>query len=344
MNTKEQRFSKLVKEYEQTIYAVCYMFSHDAEDVDDLHQEILIRLWQGYDGFEGRSDIKTWIYRVALNYCINFSNKRKREQTKHTTEGKSDTSDNDLEKRMQIKQLYQRINKLGFVDRSVILLWLEGLSYEEIGAIIGISVKNVSFKLVRIKERERNIVEELEELKTGYNALKAQMKQQERLNERFFKAARHRPVQAVNKKIRNRMILDVLTLPIIWIICIATHWPLLFGVLVSLWTMTDLGATIWINRKLGMDHLLDGDTRTVTHAITSYRRFYRRALTISIIPCIAMITYIFIELLDRVETSANRNLIIVIGIAYTLAAIIITGVQYRRHNKACDDLLNEFEE
>lgn len=191
---------------------------------------------------------------------------------------------------------------------------------------------------------ERNIVEELEELKTGYNALKAQMKQQERLNERFFKAARHRPAQAVNKKIRNRMILDVLTLPIIWIICIATHWPLLFGVLVSLWTMTDLGATIWINRKLGMDHLLDGDTRTVTHAITSYRRFYRRALTISIIPCIAMITYIFIELLDRVETSANRNLIIVIGIAYTLAAIIITGVQYRRHNKACDDLLNEFEE
>lgn len=54
---------------------------------------------------------------------------------------------------MQIKQLYQRINKLGLVDRSVILLWLEGLSYEEIGAILGISVKNVSFKLVRIKER-----------------------------------------------------------------------------------------------------------------------------------------------------------------------------------------------
>ena len=156
MNTKEQRFSKLVKEHEQTIYAVCYMFSHDAEDVDDLHQEILLRLWQGYDGFEGRSDIKTWIYRVALNYCINFSDKRRREQTRRTTARESDTSDSDLEKRMQIKQLYQRINKLGLVDRSVILLWLEGLSYEEIGAILGISVKNISFKLVRIKERLKN--------------------------------------------------------------------------------------------------------------------------------------------------------------------------------------------
>ncbi len=157
MNTKEQRFSKLVKEYEQTIYAVCYMFSRDAEDVDDMHQEILLRLWQGFDGFEGRSNIKTWIYRVALNYCINFSNKRKREQTKHKASNESDTTDSDLEKRMQIKQLYQRINKLGLVDRSVVLLWLEGLSYEEIGAILGISVKNVSFKLVRIKERLKNV-------------------------------------------------------------------------------------------------------------------------------------------------------------------------------------------
>lgn len=74
-------------------------------------------------------------------------------EDKHTETRKPESSDSDLEKRMQIKQLYQRINKLGLVDRSVILLWLEGLSYEEIGAILGISVKNVSFKLVRIKER-----------------------------------------------------------------------------------------------------------------------------------------------------------------------------------------------
>lgn len=191
---------------------------------------------------------------------------------------------------------------------------------------------------------ERNIGQELETLKNDYNALKAQMKRQERLNERFFKAARHRPMQAVSKGIRNRIILDILTLPTIWIICTTTHWPILFAVLVSLWTMTDLVATIWINHKLGMDHLLDGDTRTVTHAITSYRRFYRRALAINIIPGTAMIVYIFIELLARIENSANRNLIIAIAVAYTLMILIITWQQYRRHIKACDDLLNEFEE
>ena len=54
---------------------------------------------------------------------------------------------------MQIRQLYDRINRLGLVDRSIILMWLENLSYEEIGAILGISVKNVSVKLVRIREK-----------------------------------------------------------------------------------------------------------------------------------------------------------------------------------------------
>lgn len=191
---------------------------------------------------------------------------------------------------------------------------------------------------------KRSIEQELEALKADYNARKVQMKQQECLNERFFKAARRRPARAVSRGIRNRMLLDLLTLPAIWVICIMTHWPLLFGVLVSLWTVIDLVATIWINRKLGMDHLLDGDARTVARAIISYRRYYRRALVISIIPCIAMIAYIFIELLARIENSANRNLIIGIAIVYILIAIVITRMQYRRHIKACDDLLNEFEE
>lgn len=56
------------------------------------------------------------------------------------------------EEALQIQLLHKRINQLGLIDRSIILLWLEGLSYEEIGAIVGISIKNVSVKLVRIRE------------------------------------------------------------------------------------------------------------------------------------------------------------------------------------------------
>lgn len=58
---------------------------------------------------------------------------------------------------MQIRQLYDRINKLGYIDRSIILMWLENLSYDEIGAILGISAKNVSVKLVRIREKLKSM-------------------------------------------------------------------------------------------------------------------------------------------------------------------------------------------
>ena len=73
MNAKEQQFITVIREHERTIYTVCYMFSSDTDEVNDLYQDILVRLWQGFDAFEGKSDIKTWIYRVSLNYCINFS-------------------------------------------------------------------------------------------------------------------------------------------------------------------------------------------------------------------------------------------------------------------------------
>ncbi len=156
METKEKHFLEMIQQHEQTIYTICYMFSQDNDEVDDLYQDILVQLWQGYDTFEGRSDIRTWIYRVSLNYCINFQRKQKREREQKELLPRWNP-DESLERKLQVKQLYQRINALGLVDRSVVLLWLEGLSYEEIAAIIGISVKNVSFKLVRIREQLKSM-------------------------------------------------------------------------------------------------------------------------------------------------------------------------------------------
>lgn len=153
MNTKEQEFMKIIREHERTIYTVCYMFSKDGDEVNDLYQDILVRLWKGFETFEGKSSIRTWIYRVSLNYCINFSNREKKQRERLNMNTGCTSEESSIERNLQIKQLYKRINTLGLVDRSVVLLWLEGLSYDEIGAILGISVKNVSFKLVRIKEK-----------------------------------------------------------------------------------------------------------------------------------------------------------------------------------------------
>ena len=157
MDNSEQLFSNLVREHKSTIYTVCYMFSKDNDEVADLFQEILIKLWKGFQSFEGRSDIKTWVYRVSLNTCISLDRKKKRRK-------KSDSlamdinlyDDNDSDTR-QVKQLYERINRLGVFDRSIILLWLEGIPYDEIADIVGISTKNVSVKLYRIREQLKNM-------------------------------------------------------------------------------------------------------------------------------------------------------------------------------------------
>ena len=66
MKDIELQFTKMVKEYRKTIYTVCYFYSKDTEEVNDLYQEILINLWKGFEKFRGESSLKTWIWRVSL--------------------------------------------------------------------------------------------------------------------------------------------------------------------------------------------------------------------------------------------------------------------------------------
>lgn len=151
-SSMEQEFARLVREHKSTIYTVCYMFSKDSEEVNDLFQEILVNLWRGFGKFEGRSDIRTWFYRVSLNTCITIDRKKKRNKTVPLSMNINLYEDNDADTK-QVQMLYNRINKLGPFDRAIVLLWLEGIPYDEIGEIIGISAKNVSVKLVRIREK-----------------------------------------------------------------------------------------------------------------------------------------------------------------------------------------------
>lgn len=153
MEQKEQEFTRLVEKHKTVVYTVCYMFSGCREEAEDLFQDVLVRLWKGYDSFRGESDVRTWIYRVSLNTCINGQKRKKRKKTSRIPLSINlDLFGEINDRTLQVRRLYDRINRLGLVDRALILLWLEGLSYEEIGAVIGISVKNVSFQLYRIKE------------------------------------------------------------------------------------------------------------------------------------------------------------------------------------------------
>ena len=149
----EPAFAQMVREQKSTIYTVCYMFSKDEDEVNDLFQEVLINLWKGFEKFRGESSMSSWVYKVALNTCISMDRKKKKDGKKVALDmniNLFEDNDNDTK---QIRQLYDRIHRLGPIDRAIVLLWLDNQSYEDIGAIIGISAKNVSVKLVRIKEQ-----------------------------------------------------------------------------------------------------------------------------------------------------------------------------------------------
>ena len=152
----ERQFTALVKQHKSTIYTVCYMFSNDSDEVNDLFQEVLINVWRGMEGFENRSDIKTWIYRVALNTCISIDRKKRRRSALPLEMDINLFEDKDKDTQ-QVDILHQRISKLRPLDRAIVLLWLEDLSYDEIGLIVGITAKNVGVRLFRIKEELKKL-------------------------------------------------------------------------------------------------------------------------------------------------------------------------------------------
>ena len=157
MNNLENDFARVIREHKGTIYTVCYMFSKDEDEVADLFQDILINLWKGFEGFRGDSSVRTWVYRVSLNTCISADRKKKRRGETVPLSMDINLFEDSGEDVKQIRMLQSRISRLGTFDRAIVLLWLENLSYDEIGAIVGITAKNVSVRLFRIKEQLRNM-------------------------------------------------------------------------------------------------------------------------------------------------------------------------------------------
>ena len=153
MNKKEEQFNRLVSNHKKTIYSVCYMFSNQPYEVEELFQETLIRLWTGFESFAGRSEERTWVYRVALNTAINLHKSKKRRVHTMPLTFDIEALPPDDAKSRQVRQLHDIIAQLDPMDKALVQLWLDDLSYADIGAIMGITPSNVGSRLMRIKEK-----------------------------------------------------------------------------------------------------------------------------------------------------------------------------------------------
>jgi RNA polymerase sigma-70 factor, ECF subfamily len=138
------------------VHRVCNVYLNDADEKQDLYQEIIYQLWKSYPGFKGEAKFSTWMYKVAMNTAISQlrkSSKAVKEEPlpDHLPEIASTNEEAQLEDKM--KMLYAVINQLSPVDKAIILLYLDDNSYEQIAAVTGFTKTNVSVRLVRIKKQ-----------------------------------------------------------------------------------------------------------------------------------------------------------------------------------------------
>jgi RNA polymerase sigma-70 factor (ECF subfamily) len=150
-------FVEMVHTHMRIIYKICNLYAA-AGDREDLKQEIIYQLWKSFPAFRGDSTFQSWMYRVSLNTAMLGLRARKVEYTRITDREAEipDEGGTALDMENRIHQLYRQISKLNDLDKSIIFLYLEKCSYEEISGITGLSKGNVSVRLVRIREKLRH--------------------------------------------------------------------------------------------------------------------------------------------------------------------------------------------
>lgn len=150
----ESAFRELADRYDRLVAGICLSFSGCREDFEDLRQEVLINMWRGFSSFRQDSAESTWIYRVALNTCVSFQRREKRRSNVSMRELFAELYDNssadDIER---YRLMYEMIGRLKPLDKSVMLMWLDGKNYEEIAEVVGVSRDSIASRLKRGKEK-----------------------------------------------------------------------------------------------------------------------------------------------------------------------------------------------
>lgn len=157
---KEEFFIQIYKTLKDKIFRLCLGYTGNPDDAKDLFQEILLLIWNNLESFRNQSHIYTWVYRIASNRAILYTNRKNRLNKLHQDANISNSNISiefdELEQKYleeeKIKQLYTAISSLQEMDRIIIGLLLEGCSYQEISEITGLSISHVGVKINRIKK------------------------------------------------------------------------------------------------------------------------------------------------------------------------------------------------
>jgi RNA polymerase sigma-70 factor (ECF subfamily) len=155
--TVEQQNATLAQwlgQYKALIFKIVRSYAFTPMDREDLFQEITLQAWKSIPTFRSECSVTTWLYRIALNTAIRFSQRERKRSANNASleDAHHMLIETSLHPDERLSWLYDEIAKLDEVDRSITLLLLDGFSYKEMAAIVGITESNIGVRINRIKK------------------------------------------------------------------------------------------------------------------------------------------------------------------------------------------------
>ena len=151
---KEKEFESAIVEFGALIAKICYYFSVDTNEFNDLRQEVLYNIWRGWDKFRNDSKVSTWIYRISFNTCVSYTRKETKKKKEISLDAIIDLpAEEENSKLEKYNAMHKLIRQLSYEERVIILLWLDEKPYEEISELMGIPRNTIAVKIKRIKDK-----------------------------------------------------------------------------------------------------------------------------------------------------------------------------------------------
>ena len=153
MKPYKKEFLELLSSYQGIIHKVNLVYFSVAEDRKDNFQEVVLQMWRAYPQLKNKEKIASWIYAIAINTSVSKIRKDSRYILSDDLELNFLTTTDTTETDIDFQRLLSAIRQLKEVDRSIMLLYVEDYSYNEIAEIIGISSSNVGARITRAKKQ-----------------------------------------------------------------------------------------------------------------------------------------------------------------------------------------------
>lgn len=143
-------FDLLVQRYQRDVYRLCYRYVNNHHDANDMAQEVFLKAYRAICSFRGDSAFATWLYRIAVNTCLNFCSARKA-QTEELSESLADAgagAEDDLAQQERSRLVREAVKRLPKRQRATLILKVyNDLTHEEVARILGSSVGTVKANL-----------------------------------------------------------------------------------------------------------------------------------------------------------------------------------------------------